>query len=228
MDRHEVNDPWSTEDPMAAALIDNGDGMPEAAQSDSQPTVLGRIPDVDATKSEKHSGGKSRRSDGRLISQGLSTKLLLGGGALLVLAAIVPLLLGRSQPEGGLPPAPDAESAPAFDAAVAQGSAAPATTPGIQQAAPQLDFAPNIPTGPAFTLNVPDSPHDTAGHRLPSADRAPSDAGAYRVERPESGYGRQYQPPQDAPEQPQARLNRKMMLHDPVPGVARLDGIIVK
>ena len=212
----------------------SGERYEEFPGAESQPRVIAKIPDLNAMESGRRSRGKSAKSDGRLLSQSLSTKLLIGGGALLVLVAIVPLLMsGRSGPKGGRPPAPNAEQAPIYQGNIV--TETPVTLDGapvVQQAPPELNFQPEIPTGPAFTAAVHQTP-------MPNV-QGPAAGGEVRYEasRPLPGYRRECLPPQIDQNQlpqtdqdrPQAKSNQRMKLgnHIPArPGVARLTGVIV-
>jgi len=221
---------------------DLGGKTDEFPGAELQPRVIAKIPALNAIKSGRRSKSKSAKSDGRLLSQALSTKLLIGGGALLVLVAIVPLLMsGRSGPKGGRPPAPDAEPAPIYQGNMV--TEAPVTLDGapvVQQAPPELNFQSEIPTGPAFTAAVPQAP-------MPNVQGPVTDGEVrYEASRPLPGYRRecpppqitqsrlpqieQNQPPRTDQDRPQAKSNQRMKLgnHIPArPGVARLTGVIV-
>lgn len=224
---------------------DLGERTKEFSGAESQPRVIAKIPDLNARGTERGSRGKSAKSDGRLLSQGFSTKLLIGGGALLVLVAIVPLIIGgRSGPKGGQPPAPNAEPAPIYQGGImTETQVTLDSAPVIQQAPPELNFQREIPTGPAFTATVPQTP-------IPNV-QGPVAGGEIRYEasRPLPGYRReclppqternrppqtnQNQPPRTDQGRPQAKSNQRMKLgrHTPGsparPGVARLTGVIV-
>jgi len=77
-------------------------GRPAAARESAVETapqipVLARLPDLDAPKPSRRRTRRplsAPKSDGRIISQGLSMKLLAGGALILVALAVVPWLLG--------------------------------------------------------------------------------------------------------------------------------------
>jgi len=111
--------------------------------------VLARIPDL--ARDDSGQPRKSRRSDGRLISQKLATRLLVGGVVAIALAAIIPSLVipgilnKKTEAEGGKPTAPNAPPAPAFDPEMAQNEPpAPSYKPGMS-----FDF--EGLQGPTFT-----------------------------------------------------------------------------
>jgi len=80
-----------------------------AADTASQIPVLARLPDLDGPKPSRRRTRRplsSPKSDGRMISQGLSMKLLAGGALILVGLAVIPWLLGgKGEPKDktGLP-----------------------------------------------------------------------------------------------------------------------------
>lgn len=154
MHQPESSEKWATEDAAAgkaATMTFGEEALP--GQATPQDQVLARIPDLDPAEPgpDADADAEPARSDGRVISQGLSTKLLVGGGILLVAIAVTPWLLNRKpDPEGGKPPAPWAEEAPIFDAEAAQitnGQSQSPTTPYQ----PPMSFDPEIPAGPDFT-----------------------------------------------------------------------------
>jgi len=127
-------------------------------ESTGSPEVLAQIPKVDAPNCVPEMTSRIDPSHGRIISQGISTKLLVGGGIILVLGAIIPLLLRKGgDSEGGRSPAPNAELAPIFDP-----QKQPAYTP--PQSAQNRGYEPNmsymssIPPGPSFANPVGESP----------------------------------------------------------------------
>ncbi|HUT09310.1 MAG TPA: hypothetical protein VMY42_02345 [Thermoguttaceae bacterium] len=115
----------------------------------SRDEVLARIPDLDG-KDPGHPR-KSRRSDGRLISQKLATRLLVGGVAVIALAAIIPSLVipgilnKKTEAEGGKPTAPDAPKAPPFNAETARNE------PDSKSYQPEMSFDFQNLQGPGFT-----------------------------------------------------------------------------
>jgi len=95
--------------------------------SSHSPRVLARVPDLESAESEVAEGARRTGRDGRMLSSPLSVKILAGGGALLLLAALgLPFFFGNSDtpepaPKDELPawqpehPAPSAPAAPAWD-----------------------------------------------------------------------------------------------------------------
>lgn len=122
-------------------------------EPDTGPDVLGRVPDLDAEglAPEVPVECDGMIPAGRLIGQGLSTKLLLGAGAVLLAAAIVPFVWnkvsGRNHGNGDLPdwhpgvPAPEAEEAPTWDGGALD-------TPQVQPAEPEMIYQTEIPELP--------------------------------------------------------------------------------
>ncbi len=148
-----------------------GDWVPEESAESAPHTtlpeapVVARIPDVGSSSP----GGETRRlrsgSNGRVVSQGLSTQLVVGGGVLLILAAVVPLLWNRnSEPKPGTSPAPDADVAPPFDPQAIQSSVAGTVTPSPSYQ-PDPSFQPNLP--PALGFAAP-------GFSAPGITQVPS------------------------------------------------------
>jgi len=92
--------------------------------------VLARIPDVDAVDTIPIGPAQASGGRQRLVSETLSARLLLAGGVVLLLAAVVPFLLGKKEnpkpSDESLPawqpgaPAPAAGPTPTFNGAVAQ------------------------------------------------------------------------------------------------------------
>ena len=115
--------------------------VPAATTSpaETRPSVLAQVPDIDPLEAAPPQpvSRKSRGGDGRIISQSLAKKLLIGGGVLLVLAAIVPFLLRKPIPGGEKTLAPEAEVAPTFE----QGARQPRVVePIIEDSPPELQF----------------------------------------------------------------------------------------
>lgn len=180
MSQHESDDVWAAEqeaveapalDPSAevsCAVADPGD-------DDSQPEVLARLPDLEAVESGQDAEAKPARSDGRLLSQGLSTKLLLGGGALLVIAAIFPFVLGgSSEPKPGTPPAPDADPAPIWNGRTAQTQGSQPGSPSISYE-PNMSFNPSVPAAPDFIREAQAPDAEPSPQTTPLAEQGQSD-----------------------------------------------------
>ncbi len=220
MHQYEPSDLCGTE--VQAAPPSEGDALTMGAGfggTETPPQVLARVPDLDAAEPAPPADPKPARRDGRMISQALSTKLLVGGGVLLVLAAIVPLMLGnRGSPkpdEQKLPawhpgaPAPDAELAPTWNGGPttgmpdSTGSTSPALTPNLQPAPPSMTFPPDVPPSADQMGTARDS-----GWDLPS--QAPNWNERKQNVTPSPGSSHDYRrPPAE-------------------PGVARFNGIIEK
>lgn len=121
-----------------------------------------QIPDLDDDDAddpesllEEHTIG----TEGRMISQSLANKIIIGGGLLLVVAAILPFTLAKkSQPKPGegefsqynSPPAPDADVAPSWNGGGSQLAAAHDSSPipgGPMALQPRVVIAasPNLP-----------------------------------------------------------------------------------
>jgi len=122
-------------------------GVREPGPQRAQPQVLARVPTLGSAEAEAEREIPAPRGEGRVLSSPLSFKILLGAGAVLVVAAVVPLLFGNMfssdssssgekpsawQPE---PPAPGADVAPKWDG--------PTGRPSNWPAGPNL---PNLPT----------------------------------------------------------------------------------
>ena len=178
----------------------------------SRPVVLARLPDLDAVEPGEESAAKRGRFDGRILSHALSTKLLLGGGVLLVLAAIFPFVFNNNRdPKPGTPPAPNAEEAPFFDGRTAKTSDPLPASANIPYE-PKMSISPDLPPAPDF-IDAAQAPNSAPSPQAPPADgqgragaignrgRAPA---AERQSRTDTG-------------QPQARANRMMTIGDSMP-----------
>jgi hypothetical protein len=105
--------------------------------------VLARIPDVDAVDTIPIDRGQTSGGRQRLLSEALSARLLLAGGVVLLLAAVVPFLIGKkenSKPSNESlpawqpgPPAPAPGPASTLNGALAQ---TPKPQPGVPKKAP--------------------------------------------------------------------------------------------
>ena len=127
----------------------------------SAATLLAQIPDLDdddvddpQSLLEEHTSGTA----GRMISQSLANKLIIGGGVLLVVAAILPFTLAKkAQPKPGdgdfsqynSPPAPDADAAPSWNdgsqVAAARDSSPMSNGPMALQPRVVIAATPNLP-----------------------------------------------------------------------------------
>jgi len=228
MKRHETDEFCEAEKARGKEPMANCPGDLPQQQIESPAPVLARIPDANIEKPQHPPGRESSaRSDGRLVSQSLSTKLLLGGCLLLVAAAVVPFMLSGSQQQGGKPPAPDAKPAPLYDGKVAQ---APAAARNVQQAPAELSFQAEIPAGPGFTATAPAAPAQVQLNRKMKLGSTPgSTPGKAAGSAPGSAAGNSRQArPHDAAEPRTAWRQPAGNDYSPQPGVARLEGIILK
>jgi hypothetical protein len=227
MHQSEVNDAWEPEvamaqPPAADTFAPAADTFAPASDPDdgtARPRVLARMPDLDATEPSVEAEKKSARWDGRMISQRLSIKLLVGGGIALLLAAVAPFVLNgkdNTNRDNGLPdwhqglPAPDSEEAPAWTPATVQTQP---QTPARDGRSRSCDLRRPLP--PSGGVDPPQSP-TTRGmpNFVPQAE-------AY-TNRPmtieqRAGY------PTDHPREYQPRSRPPVE-----PGVARLEGVIRK
>jgi hypothetical protein len=102
-------------------------GVPEPHFPSRSAKVLARVPDLESADSEVADQTGAEGRDARMLSSRLSTMILVGGGGLLLLAAVgLPLLLQSVEPSDATqedqaptwplqPPAPTASIAPAWD-----------------------------------------------------------------------------------------------------------------
>ncbi len=149
---HQTDKAWASEDATVQSAPPTGITGNGTNEGLSGPHVLARMPDLDAETFEPDDG--DARSEGRLISRQWATRLLVGGGVLLVLAAVVPWWLQRTvEGEGGKKPRPDAPVAPLFDAQAAQQSDNQPTR--LQAQPPDLSVDIQIPEGEFDFMNGP-------------------------------------------------------------------------
>ncbi len=176
MDRHGSDNTWA---PEKVALQEapgskaTGPSSETAATGTtvSPPEVLARLPDLDAVDPSGESAAKPGGSDGRILSQGLSTKLLVGGGVLLVLAAIFPFVFGgNDEPKPGTPIAPDAPEAPTWNGQAAETLDALPASAGVSYE-PEMTFNPELPPPPDFIGTAPESPGPGPSPETLPADR---------------------------------------------------------
>ena len=137
---------------------------------DTTPQVLAKVPHLPQTDGEADLDRSKRPGDGRLISQRLSAKLLLAGGVLVVLAAILPLTLNKMRGSGSGQegqswrpdnPAPDAAEAPPWNAASPQANT-------VQPIEPNAAVAP-LATQPPPSWNSGDLPQSLGESSPPPA-----------------------------------------------------------
>ncbi len=215
MDRQESDDTWV---PEKVALPEaGGDAVAGAslASSDrgtaiSQPEVLARLPDLDTLQPSWEVGTKPSRGDGRFLSQGISTKLLVGACFLLVCIAVLPFILKDDEPKPGTPPAPDAPEAPPYKGQAADPSQ---PAPASLSYEPNMSFSADLPPAPDFigaaqeagteasTQTVPAQPGRQTGAPVEQGQTAPVD----RQSRLDT-FG------------PRARANQTMVIGNPVIG----------
>lgn len=156
-----------------------------AAEAGSQVPVLARLPDLDTPRPSRRRTRRPRsspKSDGRIISQGLSMKLLGGGALILVALAVVPWLLGgKGEQPSGKPELPAWEQ----DESVPVASQAPEYGPddaGSEAPLRELTESdwPEAPSAPSITgVQVAEQPADRGSARRPSVpDRQANDPAA--------------------------------------------------
>jgi len=181
----------------------------------AQPGVLARLPDVGRLESNREPNVQAARCDGRILSPGLATKLLVGGGLLLVLAAIFPFVFNnKNEPKPGTPPAPNAEEAPTWKGASGKtANALPASAKVSYE--PTMSINPDLPPAPDF-IGAAQAPNPGP---VPPAPRAEGQkrAEAVGVQRQIPRVGDQSQTNVG---QPRARANQMMVIGDPTPSPA--------
>ena len=213
----ETDDAWGLE--VAMVGQPPADSLATASDPDdgtAGPQVLARMPDLDAAEPNAEAGKSGSRWDGRMISQRLSMKLLVGGGLVLVLAAIAPFVLsnkGNRNRDDGLPdwhqgmPAPHSEEAPVWSPATVQ--TPPQTPAGGPPPSPQVASPQPPPIVPPQLPKVPGRPN--------LAPRPAAYANQPRTIEDRGGS------PTDHPREYQPRLRLPVE-----PGVARFEGTIRK
>jgi len=214
MTTHEISEEWGPAEKAALETAREAKGSTtETGGSTAHHEVLARISDLERDDPQRRS--KSHRSDGRLISQKLATRLLVGGVVVIALAAIVPsivipgILNKKTEAEGGRPTRPDAEEAPKFSPETAQTPAALPDSPDYQ---PKTSFETQVPPGPVFTK----APQET-GEYEPSSTPPPW-ADSQLPTLPDLN---QQQPVPHVGSQPQTSANETMRINNrtvPIPG----------
>lgn len=189
----------------------------------SRPVVLARLPDLGVVEPGEESAAKRGRFDGRILSHALSTKLLVGGGVLLVLAAVFPFVFNNNDaPKPGEPPAPNAKEAPFFNGEAAETSDALPSSANISYE-PNKSFRLDLPPAPD-SIGAAKAPRSHPSPQAPPAggrDRAGAigDPGqtpaAERQSRTDTG-------------QPQARANQMMTIGDSMPTPAGIDADVYR
>jgi len=220
MEHRKTDGAWG---PEKVALQEAPDGSAAEAFSAAsgldtapvQPGVLARLPDVGRLESNREPNVRAARSDGRILSPGLATKLLVGGGLLLVLAAIVPFVFNnKNEPKPGTPPAPNAEEAPMWKGASGKtANALPASAKVSYE--PTMAINPDLPPAPDF-IGDTEAPNPDP---VPPAPRAEGQkrAEAVGIQRQTPGVGEQSQTNVG---RPRARANQMMVIGDPTPSPA--------
>lgn len=154
-------------------------------------TVLAQIPDVTTPPEPPAPQSGAPQREGRVLSPGLSARILLGGGLALFLIAAMPFFFGRKDPASSAsreetpvfqpkPPAPDAPLAPKWEGKTAQTlreEPAPAkpAAPAKAASGPKTEVArgrgdpaqaPHAPT--SRHVAVPPAPGPAPGTAVPS------------------------------------------------------------
>jgi hypothetical protein len=146
------------------------------ADNDSQSPLLAQFPDLTEDDPEALIEEHTTSSGRQIISQALASKLVLGGGVLLVLAAILPFMfVNRVDPKPSgeelttwhpAVPAPDADTAPAWNGPASMNAAASAGIPTV----PPSVVVTAVPAGPGGSNVAP--PSLIGGATDPLASRA--------------------------------------------------------
>ena len=133
------------------------------ANNDSQAPLLAQIPDLSEDDPESLIEEHITPSGRQFISQSLASKLVLGGGVLLVLAAILPFMFAKNlDPKPAAAelstwhpavPAPTADTAPAWNVPAGTN----ATASAGNSAAPPSVVVPAMPAGPGGSNFAPPS-----------------------------------------------------------------------
>ena len=182
-----TNSGWATEDPIARYPSAREAIVPFTSNlAGIELSLLAQIPDLDAEIADDEAEDPN---EGRIISQSLSNKLVLGGGFLLVVAAILPFTMGKKaavKPVANELPAWHSEGAAPVNGAVpisgpqlgapgAVSAPAPGTTYEASQATPPtrayLAPQPQVGTNRPMALGDPAWPQSAQAE----ANRAQSD-----------------------------------------------------
>jgi hypothetical protein len=130
------------------------------SHKESPSPLLAQIPDLTEDDPEELIEEHTTAANGRLISQSLASKLVLGGGILLVAAAILPFMFLRTapQPAGNelsafhpSVPAPTADTAPPWNSPAAANAGMSTAVP----AGPPSVVVPAVPAGPGGSNVAP-------------------------------------------------------------------------
>ncbi|MHC4176530.1 MAG: hypothetical protein ACYSWU_03435 [Planctomycetota bacterium] len=171
MDHHGLDHAWdgqevALQEAPGGSAGESSPGACEPGTAVSQGEVLARLPDLDALEGDAEADIKAVRRDGRILSHGLSTKILMAGGALLVLAAVYPFVFGgNDEPKPGTPPAPDAAEAPVWG----DEAAAPLPASANVSYEPNMSFDPELPPAPDF-IGAAQAPGPDTSPQTPRAD----------------------------------------------------------
>jgi hypothetical protein len=217
MGHRETDEVWAGEElapqgGVAGVTTDRVLAQTEPSAELAEPEVLARFPDLDAPRSAGQVEGTPRRWRGRLLSPRLSVRLLLGGAILLVLAAVLPFVVGRhKEPEGGTPPAPDATEAPTW---VAQAGEPSETLPGSAGMVYESETS--------FSPDLPPLPDYLDASQIPSLESLPQGKAADDGERSTATDGNGWSAPAEHQSwtvypPPSAEANQKMTVSGPIP-----------
>lgn len=223
MDRDESNDAWA---PAEVALREHPGGLlsepssvsAECGTAISEPEVLARLPDLGAADPSSESGARSDRSDGRFLSQGVATKILVGSVVLLTLVAVSPFLLNDNEPQGGTSPAPNASEAPIWNGQPSETSEAVPAQPNFSYE-PDMSFNADLPPAPDFIGASESSGTDTSPQMPPVEGRDEAGPSANAEQAPPAG-----RQSRTETRRPAARANQMMAIGDPMPTAAGIYG----
>ena len=255
-----TNPGWVTEDRNARQPTATDTLFPSTSPSAGiDPPLLAQIPDLDETEAEPEPGPEpgdraEEAGEGRILSQSLSNKLVLGAGILLVVAAILPYTMGKASSEvkpianelpvwhpEGTPPvgattpaagpqlgAPGGTSTPGTGATFEANRAAPAVPPAYLTPQPA-----QVGTNRPMALGDPAWPVTAAEANRPMNQTAQDHPADYRVSDPSefrpsaaSPDLRNYQADRRSDPAMQYRGNQDSPTAEP--GVAQFEGTIGK
>jgi len=200
--------PEETQEPVAGAVTTDATSHSRASR------VLANIPDVDEPTPVSTAPAAAKR----LLSQKASRRLLIAGGVMVFLIAVVAFLARKPEIEGDKVLHPEADVAKGWDAS-AESTETHVLSPSIATppaAELNLSFdipgmeipSPDMSTGAAQEVSpvnaVPAPTWNPAKTASPSPSDAPAYTGQYQPGSAAPGYGQQYQPPQ--PVQPPASV----------------------
>ncbi len=176
-------------------------------------TLLAQIPDMSFDEPDSFLEEGTASGDGRIISQALASKLVIGGGILLVLAAILPFVAPAkktdsqaNEPAWANSPVPDASVAPAWN------GGAP------QKAATSIAAMPSAPS-----IIVQAAPAGTASHAVAPATSpmtAPLSVAATKpLQMQQANVAAEIHPANSRIGQTAVEMNRPMAIRDRVDAV---------